>query len=297
MWPIRSALFVPAHRRDWVAKAIRVSPGAAILDIEDSVPPQFKPQAMEYLKSEIAELKAAGVGAFVRVQPLYDGTEAEIAAAVTDGLTAIVLPKVSSPAEITRLADMLSYAEGRAGVAHGAVGIVPLPETAEGMYCARDLCKASTRVRGIHGALSGPVSGDFARAFGFRATTDGSEQLFLASKMVLDSRAGGAMYPLAGIFGTPQDDLAAVERLIRKARDIGYTGVAVMHPSHVAVANAVFRPTEEEVAYFKGLLAAFEAAEKAGLGAVSYQGAMVDYAMLPLANEVLAEAARYQSKS
>ena len=56
------------------------------------------------------------------------------------------------------------------------------------------------------------------------------------------------MYPLAGIFGTPQDDLAAVERLIRKARDIGYTGVAVMHPTHVAIANTVYRPTPEEVA-------------------------------------------------
>jgi citrate lyase subunit beta/citryl-CoA lyase len=33
MWPIRSALFVPAHRRDWVAKAIRARPHAVILDI------------------------------------------------------------------------------------------------------------------------------------------------------------------------------------------------------------------------------------------------------------------------
>lgn len=292
MWPVRSALFVPAHRRDWVGKAIRVSPGAAVLDIEDSVPPQFKPQAMGLLKEEIAELKAAGVGAFVRVQPMYDGTPAEIEAAVTDGLTAIVLPKVANPGEIRRLADLLSYYEGRAGVAHGSVGILPLPETAEGMHGACDIAKASARVRGIHGALSGPVSGDFARAFGFRATTEGVEQLYLGSKLVLDSRAGGAMYPIAGIFGTAQDDLAAVERLIRRARDLGYSGVAVMHPSHVAVANAVYRPTAEEVAYFEGLLAAFEAAEKAGLGAVSYQGAMVDYAMLPLAREVLAEAKR-----
>ena len=37
MWPIRSVLFVPAHRRDWVAKALRVAPQAVILDIEDSV--------------------------------------------------------------------------------------------------------------------------------------------------------------------------------------------------------------------------------------------------------------------
>lgn len=292
MWPIRSALFVPAHRRDWVAKAIRVSPGAAVLDIEDSVPPQFKPQAMDNLKSEIQELREAGVGAFVRIQPLYGGTEAEIAAAVTEGLTAIVMPKVATPDEIRRAHDLLSYAEGRAGLPLGTVGILPLPETAQGMYDACNLAKASTRVRGVHGAISGPVSGDFARAFGFRATAGGEEQLYLASKLVLDSRAGGAMYPIAGIFGTPQDDLPAVERLIRRARDIGYTGVAVMHPTHVAIANAVYRPTAEEVAYYTGLIAAFEAAEKAGLGAVSYQGAMVDYAMLPLAREILAEAAR-----
>ena len=292
MWPIRSALFVPAHRRDWVGKAIRVSPGAAVLDIEDSVPPEFKTQAMEYLKSEIAELKAAGVGAFVRVQPLHDGTPLELAAAVTEGLTAIVLPKARTVDDIRRLHDLLSYQEGRAGLDHGTVGILPLPETAEGMRDASALAAASSRVRGIHGALSGPVSGDFAQAFGFRATGDGIEQLYLGSKLVLDSRAAGAMYPIAGIFGTPMDDLAATERLIRRARDPGYTGVSVMHPSHVAIANAVFRPTPEEVAYFEGLLAAFEDAEKAGLGAVKYQGAMVDYAMLPLARDIVAEAKR-----
>ena len=54
MWPIRSALFVPAHRRDWVGKAIRVSPGAAVLDIEDSVPPDAKPQATVVTTSSAA---------------------------------------------------------------------------------------------------------------------------------------------------------------------------------------------------------------------------------------------------
>ena len=292
MWPIRSALFVPAHRRDWVGKAIRVSPGAAVLDIEDSVPPEFKAQAMGYLKSEIAELRAANVGAFVRVNPLHAGTADELAAAVTEGLTAIVLPKARTVADISRLHDLLSYREGRAGLPHGTVGILPLPETAEGMRDASALAGASDRVRGIHGALSGPVSGDFAQAFGFRATGEGIEQLYLGSKLVLDSRAAGAMYPIAGIFGTPMDDLAATERLIRRARDLGYTGVAVMHPTHIAIANAVFRPTPEEAAYFEGLLQAFEDAEKAGLGAVKYQGAMVDYAMLPLAREIVAEARR-----
>ena len=291
MWPIRASLFVPAHRPDWVAKALRVAPGGVVLDIEDSVPPEHKPAAMAQLHGEIAELKAAGVAAFVRLNPMSEETAMELKAAVTDGLTAVVLPKASSAAEIAALADLLSYFEGRADLPHGTVGILPLPETAEGMLHASDLAGASPRVKGLHGAISGPVSGDFARAFGFRATLEGSEQLYLASKLVLDSRAGGAMYPIAGIFGTPIEDTAAAERMIRRAKEIGYSGVAVMHPSHVAIAKEVYRATAEERAYFQGMLDAFAAAEKAGLGAVRYQGAMVDYAMLALAREVLAEGA------
>ncbi|MDE2007653.1 MAG: CoA ester lyase [Rhodospirillales bacterium] len=290
MWPIRASLFVPAHRPDWVAKALRAGPGGVVLDIEDSVPPEHKPAAMAHLHAEIAELRAAGVAAFVRINPMHGGTDAEVAAATTPGLTALVLPKAATPSEIRVLHDLLSYAEGRAGMEHGAVGILPLPETAEGMLHAADLAGASPRVKGLHGAISGPVSGDFARAFGFRATLEGSEQLYLASKLVLASRAAGAMYPIAGIFGTPIEDTAAAERLIRRAKEIGYSGVAVMHPSHVAIAKAVYRPTAAERDYFQGMLDAFAAAEKSGLGAVRYQGAMVDYAMLALAREVLADA-------
>jgi citrate lyase subunit beta/citryl-CoA lyase len=293
MWPIRSLLFVPAHRRDWVAKAIRVSPGAVILDVEDSVPLEHKAAALVGLRSAVADLREAGVAACIRINPLSDRTESEIEAGMTEGLTAVLLPKASSAAELRRLHDLLSYHEGRAGLAHGSVGILPLPETAEGMQRACKLAKASPRVRGIFGAISGPVSGDFARAFGFRATEEGAEQLYLASKLVLDSRAGGAPHPIAAVFGAVMDDIAAVERLVRRARDIGFAGVAVMHPSHVPVVQAVYRPTADEVAYYEGLLAAFEEAERGGLGAVQYRGAMVDYAMLPLARSVLAEARRH----
>ncbi len=148
MWPIRSVLFVPAHRRDWVAKALRVAPHAVILDIEDSVPHELKGQAMGYLKSEIAELRAAGTAAFVRLNPLSDATGAELDAAVTEGLTAVTLPKAASAGEILALHDLLSYHEGKAGLPHGTVSIFPLPETAEGLQDAHLLAKASRRVKG-----------------------------------------------------------------------------------------------------------------------------------------------------
>ena len=295
MWPIRSVLFVPAHRRDWVGKALRVAPHAVLLDIEDSVPHELKGQAMANLKAEIAELRAANTAAMVRLNPLSDATGVELDAAVTEGLVAVTLPKAASAGEILALHDLLSYHEGKAGLPHGTVGILPLPETAEGMQDAHLLAKASRRVKGIFGAFSGPVSGDIARAFGFRATDDGLEQIYMASKLVLDSRSAGAVYPIAGIIGTALDDLATVERMIRRARDVGYTGVAVLHPTHVPIANAVYRPTAEEAAYYQGMLDAFAEAEKAGIAAVRYHGAMVDYAMLPLAREVVAEAARYSA--
>jgi len=297
MWPLRSLLYVPAHRRDWVAKAIRVSPDAVILDVEDSVPPQHKPAARALLREEISELKAAGVFAFVRINAIGEGAELDVAAAVTDGLAGVKLPKAGKPEQIQLLHDWLSYHEGRAGLEHGSVSIMPIPETAEGLYRGHELAKASSRVKALCGVISGPVGGDVAQAFGFRPSMGGLEQLFLNSKTVLDSRSAGAMYPVAGVFGMKMDDMGEVESVIQRARDVGYAGVCVMHPSHVAVANRVLRPSAEEIEYFRGMLDAFAEAERAGLGAVSYRGAMIDYAMLPRARDVVAEAERMRAKA
>lgn len=174
---------------------------------------------------------------------------------------------------------------------------MPLPETARGLQDAEALASASRRVKGLVSSISGPVSGDIARAFGFVATRQGDEQLYMNSKLVLDSRAGGAPYPIAGVFGFPMNDHEGIEALVRRAKHIGYTGVPVMHPSHIEIVERVFRPTPDEIAYFEGLLATFAAAENEGVGAISYRGTMVDCAMLPLALETVAEGQRYAARA
>ena len=45
--PIRSELFVPGNKEDWMRKAPRYGADALILDLEDSVPPPQKPAARE----------------------------------------------------------------------------------------------------------------------------------------------------------------------------------------------------------------------------------------------------------
>ena len=61
-----------------------------------------------------------------------------------------------------------------------------------------------------------------------------------------------------------------------------------MHPSHVPIVNEMFSPNEAELAHARGLIAAVEAAEREGSAAVTYEGLMVDYAMVTTARELLA---------
>jgi citrate lyase subunit beta/citryl-CoA lyase len=83
-------------------------------------------------------------------------------------------------------------------------------------------------------------------------------------------------------------DLEGLERDARFNRQLGFRGQTVIHPSHVPVVNEVFTPTEDEIAYYKGMIAAMEEAEASGTAAVVYQGDMVDYAMAETAREMLA---------
>jgi len=294
-WPLRSLLFVPAHRRELVAKSIRSGTDAVVLDLEDSVPHGLEEQALSALPEAVAALGAAGVAVVVRIHAIGPGTDAELARAVMPGVIGVILPKADSADEIRELDLLLAYHEGRAGMRRSEVAILPLPETARGLADARSLAEASERVTGILGAISGPVSADIARAFGFRASLAGTEQLYMNSKLVLDSRAGGAPWPLCGVFGVSKDELATIRGMIERARDLGYTGIPVMHPAHVPLVNETFTPTQQEYDYYRGLLAAFDEAQARGLGAVSYHGAMIDYAMLPLAREVVAEFERRRS--
>jgi citrate lyase subunit beta/citryl-CoA lyase len=51
--------------------------------------------------------------------------------------------------------------------------------------------------------------------------------------------------------------------------------------------NKVFTPSTDEINYCKGLIQAMEGAEKKRLGAVTYNGHMVDEAMVKTAREML----------
>ncbi|WDT52763.1 HpcH/HpaI aldolase/citrate lyase family protein [Streptomyces sp. G7(2002)] len=294
--PLRSLLFVPGTRTDWLPKAQAAGADAVILDLEDAVPEQDRPSARAQVGEAIAQAAADAVdppALFVRINPLDGWAEAEeLRTIVRPGLTGIVLPKVRHAQDV-RFADrLLDWCEREQGLHRGQIALVPLLETARGLREAYDCAAAASRVAYL-GALTG-AGGDVERAVGYRWSPEGTETLALRSRVLLDVRAAGSLHPVAGLW-TRIADLAGLRSFAEQNRSLGYEGMMAIHPSHISVINEVFSPGPDELARCARLIAAVEEAQANGAGAVSFEGEMVDEAMAATARLMLERHTRHRA--
>jgi len=274
--PLRTMLYVPANKEDWVRKAPKYGADALILDLEDSVPVPEKETARRIVSRLVPDLFAESVTVFVRVNSLDTGlTGEDIKFAMSKCLYAITLPMVRGPQDIVEVDKMLTDAEKLNGVPEGSVLIDPGLETATGLRDAYEIGRASERV--AHMGAGGGRGGDIARAVGYRWTPEMTETLFLRSKVLLDARASGSPYPVTGLWQDIHDH-EGLRKFALNSRNLGYTGMTVIHPSHVPIVNDIFSPSKEEIEEWKGLITAMDQVRSVGGAAVSYQGEMVDIA-------------------
>jgi citrate lyase subunit beta/citryl-CoA lyase len=269
-------MYVPGNKADWMRKAPRYGADALILDLEDSVPEAHKAEARGLVRTMLEELGAAGQTLFVRVNRLETGLTGEDLEAVTcPHLYGVILPKVQVPGDVVEVDVLLKFFERKAGMETGSICIDPALETAQGIRHAYAIATACDRVAHMGG--SGGKGGDTARSIGFQWTPEGLETLFLKSKVLVDARAAGVPYPLSGGW-MDIHNLDGLRLLATQLKQLGYTGMHVIHPSHVPVVNEVFTPTREEIAHWQGLIKAMEARRQEGSAAVTYAGDMVDVA-------------------
>ena len=291
----RSALFVPGHKPDWVPKAVRAGADLLILDLEDSVPVPDKARSRGLVRDSLEALAAAGQDRSVRINGFAtELTLDDLEAIVCPALQAVRLPKVESAADLGELDALLTHLEKRAGMEPGSVATPLDLETAGAMRNAYDILRAAPRATSM--MLGCGPGGDAARAVGYQWTKDGTETHFLRSRAVLDARAAGVEYPMVSSWwDIPDlDGLRADAALNRR---FGFRGMVVMHPTHVPIVNETFTPNEAELAHARGLIAAMEAAERVGSAAVTYDGDMVDYAMVTTARELLELAASIDARA
>ena len=128
------------------------------------------------MADNIAFLHAEGIPAVVRINGMTESAREDLACCALPGVYAVMLPKADNVGEIAKLHDLLSYREGLVNIPHGQISILPIPETAKGLWSAHQLAAASARVCGLLTAVGGPIAGDIARAVGIRPTVAGDEQ-------------------------------------------------------------------------------------------------------------------------
>jgi citrate lyase subunit beta / citryl-CoA lyase len=285
--PIRSLLYVPGNKLDWMLKAPQYGADALIFDLEDSVPADQKADSRKTVRQAIDQLGSLGrPRLFVRINAFATGMALDdLEAIVAPGLFGIQAPKIEGPQAIQELDSAMTALERKAGLPEGQIFIQPLIESAEGVRVAYEIAMAAARVGYLMGAAGGNV-GDMAQSVGYRETT-GLETAYIFGKIVIDARAAGITNPCTGLVTDPIRDLEAVRARATRARNFGYMGSNLIHPSHIQLANEVFGPSKADVEFWTGLVAAVEEGERRGTSAVLYQGRMMDIAHMNHARNML----------
>jgi citrate lyase subunit beta/citryl-CoA lyase len=287
--PMRSLMFVPAHRERMIQRALGLGEfGAsaldvAILDLEDGVPPASKDEARRLVADTLARPSRGGPLRFVRIQrALSDGGEADLDAVVRAGLDGIVAPKVRRAEEIAWLADELEARERRTDVAPGTIRIIASIESAAALVDAPRIAASSPRVIGLTFG-----SEDFALDLGLPTKREGeaAELLYARAATVVAAVAAGKI-ALDGIWPDIRD-AAGLRADSLRARRLGFSGKTLIHPDQIAVVNDVFSPTAAEVDEARRVVSAFEEALARGDGAVALDGRMLDAPVVDRARRVL----------
>ena len=279
--PRRSLLFMPGSNARALEKARTLPVDGLILDLEDAVAPDAKALARDQIAQAVA---ARGFGkreVLIRINaldtPWWIDDLNMAGKAKPDG---ILVPKISSVADVTAIADRLSDIN-----ADQSIRVWAMIETARAILDADKIAAAS---RDSETRLAGFVFGpnDIARETRIRMKPGRAEMIPMITHCVLATRAHG-LEILDGPYGdiTNIDGFAAE---CAQGRDLGFDGKTLIHPSHIEACNAIFTPPAEEVAMARKIIAAFQQPENAGRGAIQLDGRMVERLHADMAKRTIA---------
>ena len=279
--PLRSALYMPASNRRAIAKARGLDADALILDLEDAVAPESKDAARTVL---VEELTTGGFGHRRMIARVNASTtewgEADLAALAAAPLEAILVPKIERPEDITRL----SQAMDRLGFAPG-VALWVMIETPAAVLAIERIAAAAAGTR-----LAAFVLGlnDLAKDTGMAQLPGRAAFVPVMVNVLLAARANGLIV-LDGV-SNAIDDAARVEAEAVQARDLGYDGKTLIHPSQIEPVNRVFAPDPTEMAEAHAIVAAFDDPANHGKGVLRVDGKLAELLHRDLARRLIARA-------
>jgi citrate lyase subunit beta/citryl-CoA lyase len=278
---LRSFLFAPGNHARRVEKALTLPADAVILDLEDAVAISEKPATRELVINAFTQPRHGRL--YVRVNAYStEWCYNDIVSIARPGLDGIILPKVESADQLRSADWLLANLERDRGLPIGAIDLLPIIETAVGMRDIGAIAASGSRTRRLaFGA------GDYTLDLGMVWSRDENELLAARSAVVMASRAAGIEPPLDTVWADLRD-ADGFSRSAERAAALGFQGKMCIHPDQIAVTNAAFSPSEQQLAWAKQVVAAFEAAEAQGLASIQLDGQFIDYPIVQRARQVVA---------
>jgi citrate lyase subunit beta/citryl-CoA lyase len=279
--PRRSVLYMPGANERALEKARSLPADCLILDLEDAVAPEAKPDARRRVCEAV---RSGGYGPrelIIRINGMDTmwGSD-DLAAAVAAKPDAILVPKVNSAQDIDRIEAALY---GDHATADCALWV--MIETPQAILNIRDIAARAGITQ-----LSGFVMGSNDLLKDFRAEPmKGRENLAACYTLAIAAARAFNLLVFDGVY----NDIADPEGFLteaRQARAFGFDGKTLIHPSQVEPCNSVFAPPAEAVAQARDVIAAFADPANAGKGVLKVNGRMTELLHLAEARRVVAVA-------
>jgi citrate lyase subunit beta/citryl-CoA lyase len=287
---MRSLLFVPGDSPRKLSKGLESGADALILDLEDSVATDRKPEARATSLAFLKEVGAAGKRPrlLVRINGLDTGlTDADLDAVVAGRPDAVLLPKAEGGPSVIHLDAKLAAREAIAGLPDGAIAIMAIAtETAAALFAAGTYAGASARLSALTWGAE-DLSADIGAETNRDADGSFTGPFRLARSLCVAAAAAAKVAALDTVF-VDFRNADGLRREAEEARRDGFVGKLAIHPGQVAVINEVFTPSPAEIAKAQAVTAAFAAAP--GVGVVGIDGVMYDKPHLERAKRLLARA-------
>src|SRR6185295_10687603 len=295
----RSELAVPGSQPSLFEKAAKPAADVIFLDLEDAVAPDDKPQARKNVIQALRDIDWGNKVMSVRINGLDTHfMYRDVVDVIEQGgerLDLIMIPKVGTAADVYAVDMMVTQCEA-ATQRKKRIGFEMIIETALGMQNVHEIAAASKRNESLHFGVADYAASTKARTTnigganpdyailtdkddtGNRASHWGDMWHYAIARLVVAARANG-LRPVDGPFGDFSDPDAFRAAGLRAAV-LGCEGKWAIHPSQVDLANQVMSPSEADVNRAKRILVAMDEAAKAGKGAVSLDGRLIDYASI-----------------
>src|SRR5262249_40272426 len=280
---MRSLLFVPADSERKLARAPQSGADALILDLEDSVAPSHLPSARSRARAFLDATRSGGFQRWVRINPLASSAALDDLAALAAGRPdGILLPKCV-PEDLRTLDHYLAAFEAAAAIAAGSIRVIAIAtETPAAMFQIGGYAGAPPRLAGITWGAE-----DLAAAIGGsnRRHDPVYEDVYrLARAFCLLAAAAAAVAAIDTIY-TDFKDAEGLAAECAASRRAGFAAKMAIHPAQIAVINAAFTASGEELAWARQVVALFAANPDAGT--VALDGRMIDRPHLTLARRLL----------